>query len=126
LTDKSGNVTELVFQKKREKRGDITFILESISYNGEKTLFTRNMSQYRWHIVKKKHTQLQSHFDWENREIESRYIPKRNETRIKEEMKIDDEDTVSGTDEEEVKKVVLPGIVIPSILTEVGKIKIIY
>lgn len=126
LNDEAGNGTEIVFQKKEINDHFINVFLQSISYNGEKTDFSKSLLQYKWmlNFNKKKYFLFGSHIRVGNELLESHYFPLRNETWIMQKpQELDDNDNDFQHRPVWQK---LSGMAIPYMQTEQGEIKIKY
>lgn len=127
LTDEAGNITNLVFVKTKDHKGYVSFGLKSIAYNGVESAFAKNLAQYKWQLNKKnQYTQTATHFDLENTRLESHYLLKKDQTWLMEKPKELGDDASDDNSELRPVKTKLPGMVIPGMITEQGKIKVIY
>lgn len=127
LTDEAGHRTEIVFEKKKDKEHRIDLALQSIAYDGGTTLLTKTLLQYKWQSDRENRYHLfAAQLKIDSTDIESHYIPKKNETWIMErprELADDDNDDDS---EHRPIRTKLSGMVIPSMMTEKGMMRIIY
>ncbi len=127
LTDDAGHVTSLSFEKTRDRNGFLFVRLLAIGYNGNETILRDVDAQYKWKIDKKgKYQILATHLKNTGSRLESHYNAKKNETWIMEKSQdLRDDNRDDESDWRPVKKK-LPGMVIPGMTTEKGKIKIMY
>ncbi|HBI33718.1 MAG TPA: hypothetical protein DEA43_00195 [Candidatus Moranbacteria bacterium] len=128
LTDEAGHKTEIVWEKKKDKSRRIDLSLSSISYDGNKTEISNGNLQYKWlqDWRRKKFLLFASHLSTESMSLESHYFPNKNQTWFMEKPnEIGDDDRDDNADRRPVWKK-MTGMIIPSILTEKGIIKINY
>lgn len=127
LIDEAGHKTDIVFEKKKDKERRIDLSLQSVSYDGEKTMLSKTLLQYKWRLDRKsQYCLFASQLRTDSTDIEAHYIPKKNETWIMErprELADDDNDDDS---EHRLIRTKLSGMVIPSMMTEKGMMRIIY
>lgn len=126
LTDDAGHVTDITLVKFKEKQNDLSFQITSIAYDITETRIMDTSSHYQWEMNRKRQYQeLETQLTTETRRLESRYMLKSNETWIREQAREhwDDEDEQHDRDTKWQK---LPGMIIPSLLTEQGNIRIVY
>jgi pimeloyl-ACP methyl ester carboxylesterase len=126
LTDQAGHTTILSFEKRKDKQNRIDLVLQSVSYDGVMTNFQDSGIQYKWQLNRKgKYQLLASHLKTANIALESHYFSKRNETWIMERPRDLADEGDDDSDRRPLRKK-LPGMVIPAILTEQGRVKIAY
>ncbi|MDD5463585.1 MAG: hypothetical protein PHP62_00365 [Candidatus Moranbacteria bacterium] len=128
LTDEAGHKTEIVWEKKKDKSRRIDLSLSSISYDGNKTEISNGNLQYKWlqDWRRKKFLLFASHLSTESMSLESHYFPNKNQTWFMEKPnEIGDDDKNDNAEKRPVWKK-MTGMIIPSILTEKGIIKINY
>jgi pimeloyl-ACP methyl ester carboxylesterase len=128
LSDEAGHKTEVTFEKKKNDNHHIDISLKSISYDGEKSEFSKSLLQYKWFLDwrRKKYNLFGSHIMTESELLESHYRPKKNETWIMTKPReLDDDDNDDDAERRPVWKK-LPGMIIPYLQTERGKIVIKY
>jgi len=127
LTDEAGNVTNLVFAKTKERKGYVALTLKSIAYNGVESAFGKNTLQYKWQIDRKgQFIQMASHIQSDTIIVESHYLPKKNQTWLMEKPRDLADDTSDDNSEQRPTRTKLAGMIIPTLNTELGKIKINY
>lgn len=126
LTDEAGHITILTFEKKKERENRVDLVMRSVSYDGVNSILNDTNIQYKWQFDKKsKYKLFASHLRVLDFHLESHYVPKRNETWLMEKPhELEDE----GDDDSERRPMrkKLSGMVIPVMLTEQGKVKIVY
>lgn len=126
LTDPAGHTTVLVFEKKKDRRNRIDLELQSIAYDGAQAMMSHSNIQYKWQMDKRGRYQLlASHLRVPTGVVESHYLPKRNETWLMEKPRELDDEGDDDSDRRAIRKR-FPGMVIPSLTTTQGKLKISY
>jgi pimeloyl-ACP methyl ester carboxylesterase len=126
LTDPAGHTTVLVFEKKKDRRNRIDLALRSVSYDGVVTNLSNSGIQYKWQMDKRgKYQLLASHLKVSTGILESHYLPKRNETWLMEKPRELDDEGDDDSDRRATRKR-LPGMVIPSLTTTQGQLKMGY
>ncbi len=126
LTDPAGHVTVLSFEKKKDRRNRIDLALQSVSYDGIVTNLSNSGIQYKWQMDRRgKYFLFASHLRVPTGVIESHYFPKRNETWLMEKPRELDDEGDDDSDRRVTRKR-LPGMIIPSLTTTQGKLKINY
>ena len=127
LIDEAGHKTEIIWEKKKDKNHHVDISIASISYNGNILPINNGILQYKWaQNWKKKYLFFASHINTDSMRLESHYFPNKNETWLMEQLMelVDDE-----SDDEFTKRTVwkkMQGMIIPSIMTDEGKLKINY
>lgn len=124
LTDEAGHTTSIAFEKTRDQRLRIFLKVQALSYDGTEKIQTNTLAQYKWSVDnKKQYRMLATRLAAEKTNIESHYIPKRNETWIMERprgLAADEND--DDSDRRPVLKR-LPGLVVPYLETLQGKLR---
>jgi len=128
VRDLAGNTTILVYTEKLpspDKR-DIIF-LEEVSYNGATTTLSNTAVSYKWLTDKNGSYKLfASHIKTIATSTESHYRPKKNETIFMTKPRdLDDEDSEDDVDSRPAKQK-LPGMIIPSVVTQKGRVLVTY
>ncbi|MDP3956954.1 MAG: hypothetical protein Q8Q10_00435 [bacterium] len=127
LTDEAGHMTSIAFEKTKDKDKRLFLGIKSIAYDESEPLSLNGAVQYKWQIDRKNQYRLfAAHLRTALADIESHYIPKKNETWIMErprELADDDNDDES---EHRPIRTRLSGMVIPYLETENGSVKIGY
>lgn len=113
LTDEAGNRSEIILEEKENWNNTIEYEIKSISYNGNNNSVSNSSLRYQWIFDKKKESfrALLSRLESGNNFIQSNYVVGKNETLIMENNK---------------KPQKVPGMVVPYLQTEKGKVKISY
>ncbi|NTW27569.1 MAG: hypothetical protein HGA36_04550, partial [Candidatus Moranbacteria bacterium] len=128
LVDQAGHKTEVVWEKKSSKDHRIDLAISSIAYDGIKEDVTNSSLQYKWmqDWWKRKYLLFASHLSTEEVSLESHYFPSKNQTWLMEKPKeIADDDGNDNAEKRPVWKK-MTGMIIPSIITDKGSIKINY
>lgn len=127
LTDEAGHTTSITFEKTKDRKGYVFVRVRSLGYDDSEVAQANALAQYKWRVDRKNQYQaLASHLKAGANRIESRYIQKKNETWIMErpeELGDDDRDD-EGAGRLVVQK--LPGMVVPFMETQRGKVSIKY
>jgi len=127
LIDEAGHKTEIIWEKKKDKNNRVDISIASISYNGNILPINTGILQYKWaQNWKKKYLFFASHINTDSMRLESHYFAKKNETWLMEKPMeiVDDESDDEFTRRPAWKK--MQGMIIPSIMTDAGKLKINY
>ncbi|MDP2838135.1 MAG: hypothetical protein Q8O53_02560 [Candidatus Moranbacteria bacterium] len=127
VVDQAGHRTELVFERKRDKDRRIDLTLQSVAYDGIRTLIPATL-RYKWvyNERKGKYQMLVSFLRNSERAIESHYRPKQDVTIIMEKPQdMDDRDEDDDADRRRVREKLL-GMVVPYMQTAQGIIEIKY
>lgn len=128
LNDEAGHKTEIVLEKKENNDHRFDVSLQSVSYDGVKTVLGKSVLQYKWLLDwrGKKYLLFGSHIKTDEAALESHYMAKRNETWIMERpQELDDQDNDNDVERRSVWKK-LPGMAVPYIQTEKGRAKVGY
>ena len=127
LIDNAGHQTRVVLEKKKNKNGFIDASIQSVSYDGQKNDLSKNNLQYKWALNwwKNKYLFFVSSLKTSSAILESHYLPKLDQTWIMEWPKDLPDDEKDEIDRRPVRKK-MPGMIIPGIITEKGKLQIIY
>ncbi|KKR20022.1 MAG: Lecithin:cholesterol acyltransferase [Candidatus Moranbacteria bacterium GW2011_GWA2_39_41] len=127
LTDEAGNTTVVVFAKTRDANGRIFATIKSIAYNGVETILNKTSLQYKWQLDrKKKFSQMATHIQTKSTSLESHYLSKKNQTWLMEKPRDLSDDNGDDDSERRPVRTKLDGMIVPSLLTEKGVIKIDY
>jgi len=128
LIDQAGHETEIAWEKKHGNDHRIDLAISSISYDGQKTNINKGILQYKWmqNWRKNKYQLFASHLGTSSMSIESHYFSSKNQTWLMEKpTEIADDDDNDNAERRPVWKK-MPGMIIPSIITEKGILKINY
>ncbi|MBI2439737.1 MAG: hypothetical protein HYV45_04025, partial [Candidatus Moranbacteria bacterium] len=127
ITDQAGHTTSLSFEKTKDRDGFIFVRLLSIGYDGEETDIKDTNAQYKWKIDKQGNYRFfASSLKAGETRLESRYFPKKDETRIMEKPQDLGDDDWDDEDETKPAKQKLSGMVVPYMESEKGEIGIKY
>lgn len=126
--DSSGNTTVFVYTFKyptKERRIAVTPM--SVSYNGRMTKLPNTTAKYKWNLgVDPGHKMFASYIQTISTSTETHFRPKKNVTIIMTKpLDLDDADTDDDADTR-ATRLKLPGLVIPSLSTQKGKILVSY
>ena len=128
LTDQAGHTTELTFDKKQDKERRLSLNLVSISYDRVRENLSDTSLTYKWvyNGKKGKYAMLASSFKVGSQRTESHYRPKKDMTMIM--SKPQDLNDRDDDDDAETRpaRQRLPGLVIPYMQSEKGKILVKY
>lgn len=125
LTDEAGHVTDIVFSRETQERNELAVKLLSVAYDDVPTRIMGTEAQYEWQINRfKKYQKFEAELKTATHRLESRYMPKKNETWIREQRKDDDEDEKKHGHDPEWQK--LPGLVVPYLMTTHGEAEVKY
>jgi len=128
LTDEAGNVTNVIFEKKRDENHRIDLLISSVAYNGIGQDLQATSLKYKWVYNDKKKTYAMLAQSTRTSEafVEAHYRPKKNVTIIMQKaQELDERDEDDDCDFRPTKQK-LPGLVIVGLQTEKGKVKISY
>lgn len=127
ITDEAGHTTSLSFEKTKDQDGRLFLRLTSIAYDDATPVSPSGTIQYKWRLDKKKvYTLFASHVKTNDSDLESHYIQKRSETWIMERPRDLADDLGDDESDRRPLRKKLPGMVIPMIQTEQGRLKAIY
>jgi pimeloyl-ACP methyl ester carboxylesterase len=127
LTDEAGNITILTFSKQKEQKNKDEAILESTRYNeGELIEFTDTRLLYRYKEDKGRDEAraFSSHIRSGENKLTAHYLRKKDKTYIMDKGE-DGDDDPETCEKRKVKKI-FPGLVVPYIVIDKGKINIKY
>jgi pimeloyl-ACP methyl ester carboxylesterase len=128
LSDEAGHKTQVVWEKKKDKKHLLDLAIFSISYDENFTEIADGKLQYKWveNWRRNKYLMFASHLRIESMSIETHYFPNKNETWLMEKPRelADDENDDDAKRRPAWKK--MTGMIIPSIITEKGALKINY
>jgi hypothetical protein len=128
LTDEAGNVTNVIFEKRRDENHRIELLISSVAYNGIVQDLQATSLKYKWVYSDKKKTFLMFAQSARTSEafIEAHYRPKKNVTIVMQKpQELDDRDEDDDCDLRPTKQK-LPDLVFVGLQTEKGKVKISY
>ncbi|MGW8184821.1 MAG: lipase/acyltransferase domain-containing protein [Candidatus Moraniibacteriota bacterium] len=128
LIDEAGHQTEIVWEKKKDKNNRIDLAILSISYDGNVMPTSENKVQYKWKQDWRRNGYLlfASHLSADSVSVETHYFPNKNQTWLMEKpLELSDEDSEPGVEQRPVWKK-MTGMIIPSIITNKGELKINY
>ncbi|MHB1316561.1 MAG: lipase/acyltransferase domain-containing protein [Minisyncoccota bacterium] len=127
ITDQAGNTLSIPLSKFKEKNRQTSLTFNSLVYNGITTKVSNTNIKYKWNTNKKgEYTLFAVYIKIGNTKFEAHYRPKKNITVIMEKpTEFDDSDSDDDADVRPVRQK-LPGMVIPSIKTENGSVRIDY
>jgi hypothetical protein len=127
ITDEAGHTTSLSFERMKDGDGRLFLRLTSIAYDDATSVPLNGTIQYKWRLDKKKtYTLFASHVKTRDSDLESHYISKKNETWIMERPQDLRDDLNDDECERRTLRKKLPGMVIPSMLTEQGRARVSY
>lgn len=127
LRDDAGHTTVLVFQKKRDKENRIDLKWQSIVYDGNVIAPHDTAVQYQWQLDHSGvYKTFSTYMTVDRSSLLSRYMQKQNETWILAQPREIDDSEERGDEENEKQSVKekISGMIIPSMTTEKGVIKI--
>jgi pimeloyl-ACP methyl ester carboxylesterase len=125
--DEAGNITTLVYTEKlpSTKQRD-TITLQALAYNGATTTLTNTSLSYKWRLKNNTYKLFASYIRTIATSTESHYRPKKDITVIvTKPVDLDDNDSDDDVDSRPVKQK-FPGMIIPSLVTEKGKVLVTY
>jgi hypothetical protein len=143
ISDEIGNILQLNFSKKHYENKNTQKIIESLLYNGQKTQLQNVSISYDWDINKKMgYNSFTTYLQNGSQILQSQYFPKKNVTIItQKELRPEkgknenDDEKAEGKyaekneeieNEKNVSREEFPGLIVPSLQTEKGKILIKY
>jgi len=129
LRNEAGHTTVLVFLKEKDKEDRIDLKWQSIVYDGVVFLLSDTKMQYQWRLsLPTIYEAFSAYMRVDQSSLRLRYLPKRNETWIldKPRERDDDEEREDEENEKQSVKEKVSGMIIPSMTTEKGIIKINY
>lgn len=127
ITDEAGHTTSIAFEKTKDRDSRLFLGIKSIAYDDNEVVLSNAAVQYKWQINKKNQYQLfATHLMTILADIESHYIPKKNETWIMEKPRDLADDDKDDESERRAVQTKLPGMVIPYLQTDKGSVKIGY
>lgn len=120
LLDEAGHQTRITFEnRKKSPKYRIDIRLQSLAYDGVNIPLPETFLRYQWQRnSKKQYRFFIAYIDTNTESIVSHYSPKYDETLLTKQPK--------GSDTSSVTKQKLPTMIIPGILTEQGKIHLVY
>ena len=125
LTDEAGHVTSIVFFREKQERNELALRVQSVAYDTVETRIIGTGAQYEWQMNwKKQYQELKAELRTATHRLASRYMPKKNETWIRERTRDDEDDEERYERDTEWQK--LPGLVIPYLMTAQGEIRATY
>jgi len=123
LTDAAGHTTSIAFEKAKDRNGYLFMRMKSVAYDESEVMLSDAAVQYKWRIDRKHLYRLfASHLGTVSTDIESHYIPKRNETWIMERPRDLADDEKDDESERRPVRKRLSGMVIPYLQTGKGSI----
>ena len=128
LTDEAGNVTNVVFEKKRDENRRIELSILSVAYNGASQDLQTTSLKYKWlyNAKQKNFLMLATNVRTSDTFVEAHYRPKKNLTILMQKpQELDERDVDDDVDLRPTKEK-LAGLVVVGLQTEKGKIKITY
>lgn len=127
LTDESGHTTSIAFEKTKDRKGSVFVRVRSLGYDEEEATLSDALAQYQWQMNRKNQYQkLASSLRTGDTRLESRYIPRTNETWIMERPEELDDDEGDDESEEGPVRQKLPGLVVPYLKTSQGQVLVQY
>jgi hypothetical protein len=127
LTDEAGHTTSIAFEKTKDRQGYVFVRVRSLGYDDSETILTDALAQYKWRVDRKHQYQLlASALKVGDVRLESRYIPRTDETWIMERPQDLGDDERDDESERRPVKQKLSGIVVPYLQTGQGTIAISY
>ena len=127
LTDEAGHMTSIAFEKAKDRNGYLFMRMKSIAYDESEAMLSDAAAQYKWQIDRKHLYRLfAAHLGTASTDIESHYIPKKNETWIMERPRDLADDDNDDESERRPIRTKLPGMIIPYLETEKSSVNIGY
>lgn len=109
LTDEAGHVTSIAFLREKQEKNELAFKVQSVTYDAVEMTVMKTAAQYEWQKNgKKPYQKLEAELRTATERLESHYMPKKNETWIRERNS-------------EWQK--LPGLVVPYLETAEGLVQ---
>jgi hypothetical protein len=141
ISDEMGNILQLNFSKKHYENKNTQKIIESLLYNGQKTELQNVSISYSWDINKKMgYNSFTAYLQNGSQYLQSQFYPRKNLTNIvlgnigfekgenedeREKGKYEEEND-DAENEKNISREEFPGLIVPSLQTEKGKILIKY
>jgi len=126
IVDQAGNITRVTYLEKPSNQNRSNIEIDSISYNGAVSNFHNTMVTYKWSKKANNYKMMASYIKTATSNIESHYLLKKNTTIVMTKAnELDDRDEDDDCESRLIKKK-MPGLVIPGITTNQGKINIYY
>jgi hypothetical protein len=125
LTDEAGHVTRIIFLREKQEKNELEFKIQSVAYDALEMMVIKTEAQYEWEKNSKKpYQKLEAELRTATERLESRYMPKKNETWIREWAGDKEDHDDDEKHEPDSKWQKLPGLVIPYLITNQGDWKI--
>lgn len=133
LTDEAGHTTSIAFEKWKDRKGYTFVRVKTLAYDeGESTPLGAS-AEFKWRTDRKnQYQQLASYLRIGAETLASRFIPKKNETWIRERTKEHEDDSFEKNEEDEMDEherrewQKLAGLVVPYLETENGSLQAKY
>jgi len=127
ITDVSGNTLRIPFLQNKEKNRRVVLAFNTLVYNGSITTVATTTLKYKWNTNKKgEYTMFAAYIKTASSTLEAHYQPKKNSTIVMTKpTDLDDSDNDDEPDDRPVKQK-LPGMVVPGVQTQKGKIDVNY
>ncbi len=123
LTDQAGHVTNIVFLREKQEKNELEFKIQSLAYDALEMMVIKTEAQYEWEKNSKKpYQKLEAELRTATERLESRYMPKKNETWIREWAGDKEDHDDDEKHEPDSKWQKLPGLVVPYLITNQGRI----
>ncbi len=133
LTDEAGHTTSIAFEKRKDRKGYAFARVKTLAYDESESIPLGASAEFKWRTDRKnQYQQLASYLRVGSETLESRFMPKKNETWIRERTKDHEDDSFEKNEENEVDEHErrewrkLAGLVIPYLETTQGKIEAKY
>ena len=133
LTDEAGHTTSIAFEKRKDRKGYAFVRVKTLAYDESESIPLGASAEFKWRTDRKnQYQQLASYLRVGSETLESRFMPKKNETWIRERTKDHEDDSLEKNEENEVDEHErrewrkLAGLVIPYLETTQGKIEAKY
>ncbi len=128
LADAAGHTTVLTFEQPIVTKSSLDTRLTSLAYDGQATALSARL-QYQWRLdedAKQRFTRLATFIRTPQALLETHYFPNKNLTHLmKFSKELPENESESNLDRRPIREK-LPGLVIPGLLSEKGKVAVVY
>jgi len=126
LTDEAGHTTVIILEGEASEKNHLKWTVQSLSYDDISTEVRDTKMQYEWQKNwRGQYLKIDTHFQIPEMNLNSRYSQKKNETQITTEIR-DSENEDEEHDDKQKMREKMTGMIIPSMITEKGMVKINY
>jgi len=126
LTDEAGHTTVIILEGEASEKNHLKWTVQSLLYDDISTEVRDTKMQYEWQKNwRGQYLKLDTHFQIPEMNLNSRYSQKKNETQITTEIR-DSENEDEEHDDKQKMREKMTGMIIPSMITEKGMVKINY